>query len=108
MTADAVRQEGAQSVEFAPGEAGIEKERIQAEQDKSFQAREQPSALANEPQPLVGERLGEPLETAPHKGEIERRKFKSVVSSQSALFREARAATFVRAQRNFLHLRIAS
>jgi hypothetical protein len=71
-TAGAVRHEGVQSVESAPDEAGIEKERIRAEQGKSFQTGEQPSALANEPKPLVGERLGEPLKTAPHKGEIER------------------------------------
>jgi hypothetical protein len=70
-TAGAVRQEGAQSVESAPDEAGIETDRIRAEQDKSFQTGEQPSGLANEPKPFVGERLSEPWETAPHKGEIE-------------------------------------
>jgi uncharacterized membrane protein len=78
-TAGAVRHEGAQSVEavnertdreIAPDEAGIETDRIRAEQGESFQTEEHPSELADEPKPLVAERLGEPFETAPDKGGI--------------------------------------
>jgi Protein of unknown function (DUF2934) len=73
--------EGAQSVEavnerkdreIAPDEAGIETDRIRAEQVESFQTGEHPSALSDEHKPLVGERLVEPFETAPDKGGIER------------------------------------
>ena len=79
-TAGAVRHEGVQSVEavnertdreIAPDEAGIETDRIRAEQGKSFQMGEHPSELADEPKPLVTERLGEPFEIAPDKGGIE-------------------------------------
>ena len=74
-TAGAIRQEGAQAQsveavnertdrEIAPDEARIETDRIQGED---------PSALADEHKPLVGGQLVEPFETAPHKGEIERR-----------------------------------
>jgi uncharacterized protein YndB with AHSA1/START domain len=69
-TAGAVRQEGAPSVESAPDEPGIETDRIRAEQVKSIQTGERPSALAPT-RPLASERLGEAFETAPHKGEIE-------------------------------------
>jgi hypothetical protein len=74
-TAGAIRQEGAQAQsveavnertdrEIAPDEAGIETDRIRGEDL---------SALADEHKPLVGGQLVEPFETAPHKGEIERR-----------------------------------
>ena len=74
-TAGPIRQEGAQAQsveavnertdrEIAPDEARIETDRIQGED---------PSALADEHKPLVGGQLVEPFETAPHKGEIERR-----------------------------------
>jgi Protein of unknown function (DUF2934) len=70
--AGAIRQEGAQAQsveavnertdrEIAPDE-GIETDRIRGED---------PSAFADEQKPLVGERLVEPFETAPDKGEIE-------------------------------------
>jgi uncharacterized protein YndB with AHSA1/START domain len=73
-TAGAIRQEGAQAQsveavnertdqEITPDEAGIETDRIRGED---------PSALADEHKPLVGEQLVEPFETTPHKGEIER------------------------------------
>jgi uncharacterized protein YndB with AHSA1/START domain len=73
-TAGAIRQEGAQAQsveavnerrdqEIAPDEAGIETDRMRGED---------PSALADEHKPLVGEQLVEPFETTPHKGEIER------------------------------------
>jgi len=73
--AGAIRQEGAQAQsveavnertdrEIAPDEAGIETDRIRGEDS---------SALADEHKPLVGGQLVEPFETAPHKGEIERR-----------------------------------
>ena len=86
--AGAIRQEGAQAQsveavnertdrEIAPDEAGIETDRIRAEQVESFQTGEQPAALADEHKPLVGERLGEPFETAPHKGEIETARIQS-------------------------------
>jgi Polyketide cyclase / dehydrase and lipid transport/Protein of unknown function (DUF2934) len=80
LTAGAVSQESAQSVEtvnertdreMAPHEAQIETDRILGEQDEFFQAREHPSKLADEHQPLVAERLGEPYETAPDRGGIE-------------------------------------
>jgi uncharacterized protein YndB with AHSA1/START domain len=74
-TAGPIRQEGAQAQsveavnertdrEIAPDEARIETDTIQGED---------PSALADEHKPLVGGQLVEPFETAPHKGEIERR-----------------------------------
>ena len=91
-TAGAVRQEGAQSVESAPNEAGIETDRIRAEQVKSFQTGEQPSALADEPKLLVGERLGEPFETAPHKGEIETARIQSERGSHDLADESARGA----------------
>jgi len=73
--AGTIRQEGAQAQsveavnertdrEIAPDEAGIETDRIR---EKG------PSARADEHKPLVGRQLVEPFETAPHKGEIERR-----------------------------------
>jgi Polyketide cyclase / dehydrase and lipid transport/Protein of unknown function (DUF2934) len=67
-TTGAVRHEGAQSVEavnertdreIAPDDAGIETDRIRAEQGESFQTEEHPSELAGEPKPLVAGRLGE-------------------------------------------------
>jgi hypothetical protein len=74
-TAGAIRQQWAlaQSVEavnertdqeIAPDEAGIETDRILGEDS---------SAFPDEHKPLVGGQLVEPLETSPHKGEIERR-----------------------------------
>ena len=74
-TAGAIRQEGAQAQsveavnertdrEIAPDEAGIETDRIRGED---------PPALADEHKPLIGEQCVESFETAPHKGEIERR-----------------------------------
>ena len=74
-TAGPIRQEGAQAQsveavnertdrEIAADEAGIEADRIRGEDL---------SALADEHKPLVGGQLVEPFETAPHKGEIERR-----------------------------------
>ena len=50
--------------EIAPGEAGIETDRIRAQQVKSFQTGEHLSPFADEHKPLVGERLVEPFETA--------------------------------------------
>ena len=81
-TAGAIRQEGAQAQsveavnertdrEIAPDEAGIETDRIRAEQGQSFQTGEHPSEVADEAKPLVTERLGEPFEIAPDKGGIE-------------------------------------
>jgi hypothetical protein len=90
--AGAVRQEGSQSVESALDEAGIETDRIRAEQDKSFQTGEHPSAPANEPKHLVGERLSEPLETAPHKGEIERAGIQSERGAHDLADQSARGA----------------
>jgi hypothetical protein len=79
-TAVAVTQERAQSLEavnertnreIAPNEAGIETDRIRAEQVEPFQVGEHPSAPADEDKPLVGERLGESCETASHKGGVD-------------------------------------
>src|ERR1700730_16142267 len=56
-TADAVRQEGAQSVECAADEAVIEKERIQAEQGKSFPDKGTAVSTCKRTPALVGERL---------------------------------------------------
>ena len=58
--------------EIAPDEAGIETDRIRAQQVKSFQTGEHLSPFAEEHKPRVGERLVEPFETAPDKAEIER------------------------------------
>ena len=57
--------------EIAPDEAGIETDRIRAQQVKSFQTGEHLSPFADEHKPLVGERLVESFETAPDKREIE-------------------------------------
>ena len=67
-TAGTVRHERAQSVEavnertereIAPDEVRIETDRIRAEQGESFQTRQHPHELADEPTPLAADRLGE-------------------------------------------------
>jgi hypothetical protein len=89
-TAGAIRQEGAQAQsveavnertdqEIAPDEAGIETDRIRGED---------PSALADEHKPLVGGQVVEPFETAPHKGEIERRAMIQEEQGESFLARQ--------------------
>jgi uncharacterized membrane protein len=79
-TAVAVAQKGVQSVEavhertdpaIALDEAGIETDRIQPEQVEFLPTGEHSSARPDEGKPLVGERVGESFETAPHKGEID-------------------------------------
>jgi polyketide cyclase/dehydrase/lipid transport protein/DUF2934 family protein len=59
--------------EIAPDEAaGIETNGIGGEQGKSFQTGEHPYELADEQEPLVAERLGQPFETASYKSGMEK------------------------------------